>query len=43
MEQQTTSEPSGPGRTVNNKHHGVATEFTLVIPLKPGGAEGCGS
>ena len=39
MAEQTTSEPNGSSRPITNKSHGVASEFTLVIPLGPGGAE----
>src|SRR4051794_2239704 len=39
MTQQKTAEQNGPSRPINNKSHGVASEFTLVIPLGPGGAD----
>jgi hypothetical protein len=39
MAQQTTSEAAGPSRPIKNKSHGVGSEFTVVIPLKPGGAD----
>jgi hypothetical protein len=39
MAEQTTSEPTGSSRPITNKQHGVATEFTLVVPLKPGAAD----
>src|SRR5215208_4758179 len=36
MAQLETTESSRP---ITNKSHGVGSEFTLVIPLKPGGAD----
>jgi hypothetical protein len=39
MAQQATPETNGSSRPIKNKSHGVASEFTLVIPLGPGGAE----
>ena len=39
MTQQIAAETASQSRPITNKRHGVATEFTLLIPLKPGGAE----
>jgi hypothetical protein len=39
MTQQATPESASSSQPINNKQHGVATEFTLVVPLQPGGAE----
>src|SRR5260370_37707665 len=39
MTQQATPESASSSPPIGNKRHGVATEFTLVVPLKSGAAD----
>src|SRR4051812_42795397 len=39
MTQQVVADSASSSQPISNKRHGVATEFTLVVPLKPGAAD----